>query len=553
LSPYIYCYFCPSFYSEAIYVLKRNKANPMKKITLWSLAFSLLAFTPLSAQEDADNQPEEKEKKESNIKYRSWSVGLNVGANYLLGDHYAYETGKADVFDDFGGAGLDISLNLNKWINSAYGISFDFGYGRYSGTRSYDRPQAPSPEQIYFAFDAEAAYRASVNFMVNLNGFGARNKTGNRRDAWIIFTGIGFNTATANLYREGSVSNQWELGANDLNVFFNSERSISGHRSYFIPIALEWHYKLNDRLDLKLGVRGTWLLDDNADGSNTAIASLNNIPAHQLDQMYPNATSDWIVNFNVGANYYFGMRTPKMTEPIVYIDAMTEIERRVAKNENNLDKLMKDEDGDGVSDFFDKDPKTPAGYVVDGSGVALDIDGDGVPDSIDEDPFSTPGAVVDAKGREIDSDGDGVPDSQDLEPNTPPGTLVNFQGVTIPSGAFGGADGADAASIYIPSIFFATDRADITAANKQRILTVARLMMSNPNIRIRVVGNTDVRASEKYNDKLGERRAKAAVKELSRNFGIDESRFEIVSKGKLSPISKEHMPNRRVDFEIIAN
>ena len=250
-----------------------------------------------------------------------------------------------------------------------------------------------------------------------------------------------------------------------------------------------------------------------------------------------------------GVHYYFGFKKPEQTNPIVYIDPISELEKRVAKNENNLDKLMKDGDKDGVSDFFDKDPKTPEGVVVDGSGVALDTDGDGIPDSQDEDPFSTPGSVVDNKGKELDADGDGVPDGIDLEPNTPKGTLVNFQGQTIPSGS---ALAGDAASIYLPSIFFATDKADITSANEQRILTVARLMKSNPDIRLRVIGNTDVRASEQYNSKLAERRSKAAVKELARNYGISESRFEIVSKGELSPIAKDHAPNRRVDFEIIS-
>jgi outer membrane protein OmpA-like peptidoglycan-associated protein len=521
----------------------------MKKNTLWMLGLALIGFAPLSAQDENQDQPDQ-QKKESNVKYRSWSLGLNVGANYLLGDHYAYETNKAESLEDFGKAGIDIGLNLNKWINSAYGVGFDFGYGRYSGTRS----ASFGGEDYNIAFDASAAYRFGTNFMVNLNGFGARNKVGNRKDAWILFTGFGYNAATAALYRErrdGSLS-EFELGANEFNTFFDRERRSSAHRTFYMPLGLEWHYKLTDRFDVRLGVRATWFLDDNADGNISAIDGFDNIRANHLAELYPNSSSDWLVNFNIGANYYFGWKTPKSTEPIVYIDPMTEIERRVAKNENSLDKLMKDEDGDGVSDFFDKDPKTPKGYVVDGSGVALDTDGDGVPDSIDEDPFSTPGAIVDAKGRELDSDGDGVPDSRDLEPNTKPGALVNFQGVAIPSG-FGGLSGSDAASVYIPSVFFATDRADITAANKQRIVTVARLMMANPNIRLRVIGNTDVRASEKYNEKLGERRAHAAVKELARNFGIDESRFEVVSKGKLSPIAKEHMPNRRVDFEIIAD
>lgn len=514
----------------------------MKKFTLLALALGIGLTNNAFAQEDTTGQA----KKSSNIKYRSWSVGLNIGANALLGDHYAFESNKAASLGDFGGLGLDLGLNLNKWINSAYGVSFDLGYGSYSGTRS----ASFGGVDYNLAFDASSSYRAGVNFMVNLNGFGARNRVKARRDAWIIYTGIGYNAATASIYREqanGSLS-EAVLGSNQFDVFFGNERASEAHRSVYMPIALEWHYKLTDRFDVKIGARGTWFLDDNADGSVTMTDGFNNVTPSHLAQIYPNASSDWLFTGYAGVNYYFGFKKPQQTDPIVYIDPISELEKRVAKNENNLDKLMKDGDKDGVSDFFDKDPKTPEGVVVDGSGVALDTDGDGIPDSQDEDPFSTPGSVVDNKGKELDADGDGVPDGLDMEPNTPKGTLVNFKGQTIPSGdAFSG----DAASIYLPSVFFATDKADITSANEQRILTVARLMQSNPNIRLRVVGNCDVRASEKYNQKLAERRSKAVIRELVKNYGIDENRFEPVSKGELSPISKSHAPNRRVDFEII--
>jgi OOP family OmpA-OmpF porin len=37
-------------------------------------------------------------------------------------------------------------------------------------------------------------------------------------------------------------------------------------------------------------------------------------------------------------------------------------------------RLLLDTDGDGVSDFFDKEPNSPAGSIVDGSGRVLDFD-----------------------------------------------------------------------------------------------------------------------------------------------------------------------------------
>src|SRR3546814_8241279 len=59
---------------------------------------------------------------------------------------------------------------------------------------------------------------------------------------------------------------------------------------------------------------------------------------------------------------------------------------RVSTVEEDLNTLKADEDGDGVSDYFDKEPGSAAGARVDGSGRAMDIDGDGVLDHEDECP-----------------------------------------------------------------------------------------------------------------------------------------------------------------------
>ena len=41
------------------------------------------------------------------------------------------------------------------------------------------------------------------------------------------------------------------------------------------------------------------------------------------------------------------------------------------KTHKQIDGLTKDSDGDGVADQFDKNPETPEGVSVDGSGVML--------------------------------------------------------------------------------------------------------------------------------------------------------------------------------------
>jgi OOP family OmpA-OmpF porin len=82
------------------------------------------------------------------------------------------------------------------------------------------------------------------------------------------------------------------------------------------------------------------------------------------------------------------------------------------------------------------------------------------------------------------------------------------------------------------------------------LVTIARFLEANPNANLRVIGHTDKVGTESYNNGLSERRAKAAKKALVEDFGIDESRLEVVSKGKSQLISKRDDINRRVMFEV---
>lgn len=60
-----------------------------------------------------------------------------------------------------------------------------------------------------------------------------------------------------------------------------------------------------------------------------------------------------------------------------------------------------DEDADGVPDWSDHCPHTPAGVTVDANGCPLDSDGDGVPDHLDQEANTLAGAAVDLNGVTI--------------------------------------------------------------------------------------------------------------------------------------------------------
>ncbi|ASB48595.1 OmpA family protein [Alkalitalea saponilacus] len=109
---------------------------------------------------------------------------------------------------------------------------------------------------------------------------------------------------------------------------------------------------------------------------------------------------------------------------------------------------------------------------------------------------------------------------------------------------------------FTASVFFGFDRSDITQRSHRTIAGVARYMKDNPDVRIRIRGYTDDRGSYEYNLGLSERRCRAVVDVLVRDYGIDESRFEVEPKGKEILLSDTrrlaprgvHLVNRRVDI-----
>lgn len=94
-------------------------------------------------------------------------------------------------------------------------------------------------------------------------------------------------------------------------------------------------------------------------------------------------------------------------------------------------KPLTDADGDGVYDFNDNCPDTPAGALVDGNGCPTDTDGDGVSDGLDRCPTTEAGVAVDGSGCPRDEDGDNVPDGLDQCASTPAGAAADAAGCPL--------------------------------------------------------------------------------------------------------------------------
>ena len=109
--------------------------------------------------------------------------------------------------------------------------------------------------------------------------------------------------------------------------------------------------------------------------------------------------------------------------------------------------------------------------------------------------------------------------------------------------------------IQLSNIFFETDKAILLPESLAELNKLLFFLNENPSIKISIHGHTDNQASENYNLKLSEARAKATVDFLT-NKGIDSMRITSKGFGESTPIASNdtkdgRQQNRRVEFVII--
>ena len=205
----------------------------------------------------------------------------------------------------------------------------------------------------------------------------------------------------------------------------------------------------------------------------------------------------------------------------------------------------KDSDGDGVVDYLDKCPNTPAGVKVDANGCAIDSDGDGIADYLDKCPNTPKGVKVDANGCPIDSDGDGVADYLDKCPNIP-GTAANNGCPEVKEEAKREFQKA------MEGIKFQTGKDIITKDSYPILDNIADILKANPEYTVAINGYTDNVGDEDKNLVLSENRA-AAVRNYLINKGVESERMTSKGYGEANPRADNstaagRAQNRRVEF-----
>jgi len=491
--------------------------------------------------------------------WRGWAVGFGYGLTQFDGDVRQYDHYPAyQEMGSFFELKSAISLSINKKINHIYSVGAEIVSGKFAGLRRSNEYLGFTVYQGYagnyegngdkfVASFTEADLIVNIDISNTMSYFITTRKA--NKFSFEGKLGMGYNiynSVRRNLFSdtyiysfgyedEGANSPGSDYGTQKKGIFSSPSETV-----YIYGILAK--YKLNNKLNLVLDYT---VRNGKTDKWDASIMSTQNL-------------WDKFTFLSVGIAYKFGNHdyNNEWESPI---DGLKD---DVSTLFVKIDGFTEDADNDGVSDAFDKDSTTPLGVAVDGSGIPLDVDMDNVPDYRDADPFSNRGAQVDVNGVELDDDKDGVPNSKDLESSTPVGAMVNQFGINVSNTTYVNSGGL----IYFPSIYFNSGSAIVGSSNENRIATMALLLKSNTDIKLKVIGHTDNVGNAKVNKRLGLKRANAVINYLVLNYNVAADRLIATTKGEDEPLSAVPQIvndveggesvnrlaeiNRRVDFEI---
>ena len=429
-------------------------------------------------------------------RFNDWSISAGAGVPLVQ---------SADLTSIKNGNGKNVFgysayLSIDKAITHAFGLNLQYDRGETrQGWFNTKTDNATGTGNPYQDVGARTQYDA-ISVLGDLNFSNLLRRVDNKSPyRWALHGYAGIGTLAYRAYLEDAAGQRLMT---EIKPFKLS--------SLFGQAGAGLKYKVNRKIDIEGRVMYFVTGDDEFDGGGAQYSQIN----QREDQV-----SDNFFNATLGLSLKLG----KHQSHLMWHDPLQEIYYKLdvlADKNQDVEVCKKgDADNDGVCDDWDRQLDTPAGARVDGAGVALDTDLDGVIDLYDK-CVTVPGPV----------ENNGCPTGGTVTDNTR--TLEGIE--------------------------FDLDSDRILPSNTPILNNAVNYINSSAGS-YNVIGGTDTRASDAYNQKLSERRANSVKNYLIQN-GVEAGKLEAIGRGEkdlkypeCEPATKcpewKNRANRRVYFE----
>jgi OOP family OmpA-OmpF porin len=110
-----------------------------------------------------------------------------------------------------------------------------------------------------------------------------------------------------------------------------------------------------------------------------------------------------------------------------------------------------------------------------------------------------------------------------------------------------------ASDFDFPTVYFSFNSITLSGQAKSQLRVLVRDLKDNPGVKLRIIGHTDTRGDEDFNEGLGQLRANAVLDYLT-DQGINYQRFTAATSGEDQLVrsgssESDHSANRRVSFQ----
>ena len=444
-------------------------------LKLSALALSLIVAAGANAQE----KPESPKLFSPSTSFNTWSIGISGGllAPTLLSGQNDFTKWKAD---------LGYGLTLKNQILPAFGIQADFLAGKLKADNSRNWSNGSAPLTPFDSYETKVSYAASLSANLTLANIYWMNRENAVRP--YMTAGYGFMAYKVTQKDKAGVESKFRAGDNIKNTY--------------LPVGLGVKFGISNAINLDLGYTMNFVDGDNLDGYYAGIQNDKFSYAHiGLEFSLGNKSKKQLSSYNPVA----AMQDDYITRNAA-LPATLEADRAkyaALMDEMNKEKMryLNDSDKDGVSDFFDKCPNTPAGVQVDGAGCEIKV--------------TT--------------------------------TVVNPVRVVVTE------EDRRIVAEAIRNLEFDFGKSTLRSTSYPTLNKVAELLKSK-DFSLKLAGHTDDVGSDAANMKLSKDRAES-VKSYLVSQGANASRIEAVGYGESQPISsnktaKGRQENRRVEFTL---